>query len=210
MVKPPVDVGIGAIGALAKPVVVSGAPTERSWVRPSAGALVRPSVGKQAFPGGATFVDAGIGAIDALAKPAVVDGPPTDGAWAMPPVGASVRPQAGAFDEAPKMGVFSTGCVPRVSSRLLVGHDEWLGHDEQGEIGGAVIRVERDVHSEDLESTESIRSNRTGMWGKGGTEIHNGCMCAVPLPCKRRLVINRPQVQRPNNGEGRSKWRSKV
>ena len=35
----------------------------------------------------------------------------------------------------PEDGRIPDWCVPRVSRRLLVGHDEWLGHDEQGEVG---------------------------------------------------------------------------
>ena len=52
---------------------------------------------------------------------------------------------------------------------------------------GSVVQDERDVHGVDSESTESMRNNRSGMWGKEGTEIDDGCMSVVPLLWKRRL-----------------------
>ena len=47
-----------------------------------------------------------------------------------------------------------------------------------------VEHVKREIHSVDAESTRSIMSNRTGMWGKKGTEINHWCMNMAPLPCK--------------------------
>ena len=107
----------------------------------SSGGVVEMS-GGGVGPGGAIWgllfakppVGAGGGAIGVLVKPVVDAGAPTvERFLTMVPEGALARPPAGAFGGAPKMGGFPTGAFHEYPV-CLVGHDEWLDHDKQGEV----------------------------------------------------------------------------
>ena len=130
-------------------------------------------------------VGARAGLIGVLVKPTVDARAPTTGnVPTVVPGGALVRPSTRAFDGAPKTGRLSEWRILRVSGKLLIGHDEWLGRAEQSDVG--------------VQQYQSNGAQTVLLWsprnpsgagepecrGRKGKEIDNGCICVVPLPCE--------------------------
>ena len=114
--------------------------------------------------------------IGALEKPVVVAGAPTKGKLpTVVPEVALAKPTAGAFDGAPNMDRFPAGAFHGYPVEL-VGHDEWLGCDELGEVGWYKSARTDSSKSRRIipDGTVSAKSRSTSPTG------HAWCGCGVP------------------------------